>query len=221
MTTSTSKTFAAIPCRVSQLPKQVLVLRWGVNGLGEPADDDAKPVRNPQAEQEAQRIQNLLNELIASVQELEERRAQSISELQQLAIDLAITVASAVAETAIQQQEHGIDILVQQAIQRMGVGDPVVVGLHSSDVALLKKKTAGADQPWPEQTVSIVADDSLEPGSVRVTRDGTGLLSRVQSRLSDIRRHLIEGLDDAQIERRNAAGTDSLLRRFPNRRSSA
>jgi flagellar biosynthesis/type III secretory pathway protein FliH len=212
---------AAVVCRVARLPQQVQVLRWGSKGLGEPATDVVKTTRDPQAEQDTRHIQSLLGELIATVQDLEERRSQSISELQQLAIDLAVTVASAVAETAISQEEHGIDTLVQQAIKRMGVGDALVVGLHPRDVALLQKKLAETGSPWPENTVDIVADDSLDPGSVRVTRDGTGLLSRVQSRLSDIRRHLIEGLDDAQIERRNATGTDSLLRRFPNRRSSA
>lgn len=218
---SQSASRAAATCRVSALPERVLVMHWGLEGYGEPALESFRPLRDPEAERESRHIQSLLTEVLSAVEELEQRRAHSLSELQQLAIDLAITVASAVAETAISREEHGVDVLVEQAIQRMGIGGPLVVAVHPRDAALLKARMAASGSLWPEQSVQLQEDQSLEPGSVRITRDGTGLLSRVQSRLSDIRRHLIEGLDDAQIERRNAAGTDSLLRRFPNRRSSA
>jgi flagellar biosynthesis/type III secretory pathway protein FliH len=196
-------------------------MHWGLDGYGEPAQESFRPSRDPAAERESRHIQSLLTELVAAVEELEQRRAHSLSELQQLAIDLAVTVASAVAETAISREEHGVEALVEQAIKRMGVGGPLEIAVSPRDAALLQSRISAGGVAWPAEAVQLVEDSALEPGSVRITRDGTGLLSRVQSRLSDIRRHLIEGLDDAQIERRNAPGTDSLLRRFPNRRSSA
>ncbi len=219
MTNSSARNMTT--CKVSSLPERVLVMHWGLQGYGEPALESFRPMRDPEAERESRNIQALLTELVAAVEELEVRRAHSLNELQQLAIDLAITVASAVSETAISREEHGVEALVEQAVKRMGIGEPLVIGVHPKDTQLLKARLSTDGVTWPSEAVTLVADESLEPGSVRITRDGTGLLSRVQSRLSDIRRHLIEGLDDAQIERRNAPGTDSLLRRFPNRRSSA
>jgi flagellar biosynthesis/type III secretory pathway protein FliH len=211
----------ALTCRVSQLPDQVHVMHWGIDALGEPARDAPRKPVNAKAERETRHTQSLLSELTAAVEELEQRRSHSFHELQHLAIDLAVTIASAVAQCAIEREEHGVETLVQQAMKRMGVADGLIVGLHPGDAKRLTDLLKAENRSWPTNTLAIVPDDSLEPGSVRITRDGTGLLSRVQSRLSDIRRHLIEGLDDAQIERRNAPGTDSLLRRFPDRRSSA
>lgn len=167
-------------------------------------------------------IQELLASLSQAVGELELRRQESLADMQQGCVELAIAVASQVVHTAVEAGQFNIEGLVKQALDRLHADGPVTVRLHSADLKLLHERTSGLSPPWMnEDTLRLRPDDSLPRGTCRAEDRQYGVLYEIQLQLADIRRHLLESLEDAQIERRQAQPGDRSLRRFPDRRETA
>jgi flagellar biosynthesis/type III secretory pathway protein FliH len=164
----------------------------------------------------------LLESIHAAVLDCEERRRQSLGELQQVAIELAVAAASSLLFQEIEQERAGIRELVEQAIGHLGLDAPLDVLLHPQDAELLERQLADPPVPWTDQQVTIQTDASLPRGGCRVeSADGRILVSDVAVRLSEIRRHWMEELDDAQIERRRTQTDGHSVKRFPDRRETA
>ncbi|HWL07353.1 MAG TPA: FliH/SctL family protein [Planctomicrobium sp.] len=164
----------------------------------------------------------LLGAITASISEVEERRQQSLGELQHVAIELAIAVASQVVYQSIERGEFAVEELVSRAIHEMGIGSAMTIFLNPADLTLLHKRLATLTPSWNLDQVELKADTGIARGGCRAELpEGRLLVSEVTTRLSEIRRHWMEELDDAQIERRRAAGESPPLRRFPDRREIA
>lgn len=186
--------------------------------------ETARPVQVPTAPPVPPEpdLRPLLESIGHAVAEVEERRKQSLNELQHVAIELAIAVASQLVYESISREQFGVEKLVSQIIDRMGVTGPVTVSLNPADLALLQRKMTKVSVSWNPAQVELKGDVALAQGSCRAeSPDGRMLVSEVTSRLSEIRRHWMEELDDAQIERRRPDGEGPALRRFPDRREIA
>ncbi|WP_437194004.1 FliH/SctL family protein [Planctomicrobium sp. SH527] len=183
--------------------------------------ESAKLVQVPTAPPEPD-LRPLLNAIADSVAEVEERRKQSLGELQHVAIELAIAVASQLVYESLSREQFGVEKLVSQIVERMGVNGPITVSLNPADLALLQRRMTKLSVSWNSAQVELKGEPALAPGSCRAeSPDGRMLVSEVTSRLSEIRRHWMEELDDAQIERRRPDGEGPALRRFPDRREIA
>lgn len=199
-------------------------LRWStppdavyVRRDGAPAALPPAPLPRPVVD-----LQPLLKSIADALAESELRRSQSLGEMQQVAIELAIAAASQLVHHAIERGDFGIEQLVREAVTRTGLDSAPVMFLHPLDLDLLRQRLAGGPAPWPEGKVEFKADAAVSRGGCRVESvDGRMLVSDISSRLSEIRRHWMEELDDAQIERRGTAGEGRGLRRFPDRRETA
>jgi flagellar biosynthesis/type III secretory pathway protein FliH len=164
----------------------------------------------------------LLHSLGTAIEELEQRRQRSLGELQQVAVELAVAAASHLVFESIQRDAYNVENLVQQAVERMGLSGPITAYFHPADLDLLRQRLAGQPLPWNDKQLTLQPDSGVARGGCRAeTPDGRMLVSDITSRLSEIRRHWMEELDDAQIERRRAPGTGESLRRFPDRRETA
>jgi len=167
-------------------------------------------------------LRPLLESLISTMTEMEERRRQSLSELQHIAVELAVAVASQLVSHAIDREQFAVEELVTAMVQKTGLTQPVTVALHPADLKLLEKRLTTMPQSWNRERVTLLPDHGVARGGCRAELpDGQMLISEVTSRLSEIRRHWMEELDDAQIERRSVAGEGPPLRRFPDRRETA
>ncbi|MFG0333184.1 MAG: FliH/SctL family protein [Maioricimonas sp. JB049] len=164
----------------------------------------------------------LLESINEAVEEFEVRRKQSLEELQLLAVELAVAAASNLVAQAIDRDEYGIEQLVSEAIGKLGMEQPIAISLHPEDIQLLDRRTEGETVPWRDGRVTLRPDAGIQRGDCRAeTGDGRILIAEMSARLAEMRRHWLEGLDDAQIERRRPAGADRGLQRFPNRRETA
>ncbi|WP_437205269.1 FliH/SctL family protein [Planctomicrobium sp. SH664] len=162
----------------------------------------------------------LFGNLHAAVEHLEERRHQSLQELQQVAIELAVAAASQLTFRAIEADQFGVEMLVQQAIDRLGLHEPLQLALHPADLELLQRSEEG-EAFFAEQSLQIRSDATLERGACRMESGTRILISDIASRLTEIRRHWLEELDDSQIERRRPQADSRTMRRFPDRRETA
>jgi len=164
----------------------------------------------------------LLTAISSQLTILDERRRQSLSELQQVALELAISVASHLVHQAISNDQFAVEKLVQQAISTLGINAAPTISLHPLDLELLHKRLLHEPVPWSPDQVTIRSDPGVNRGGCRIeTESGRMRVSEMSLRLSEIRRHWMEELDDSEIERRRPAGEGSTLRRFPDRRESA
>lgn len=164
----------------------------------------------------------LLESIRDAVRDCEQRRQQSLGELQQVAIELAVAASSHLVFEAIEQEQFGVQRLVEQAVDQLGLQAPFEVRLHPQDVELLDRQLAGQPAPWMDRQVAIHADASMPRGGCRVeSAEGRIVVSDMAVRLSDIRRHWMEELDDAQIERRESQANGQPVKRFPDRRETA
>lgn len=189
-------------------------------GAAEPARPSFPAAQAPAAA--GTDLQPLLESLNAAVAELEQRRQQSLGELQQLALELSIAVSSHLVFQAIAREDYAVEDLVRQSIERLGLAESPTVSLHPADLELLHKRVGPTKLPWNAEQVQLRADPSVARGGCRVeSGEGRMFVSDLTSRLSEIRRHWMEELDDAQIERRGAQGQGQSMRRFPDRREIA
>lgn len=167
-------------------------------------------------------IRPLLETIAERLRSIDERRQQALEELQQVAIELSVAVASYLVHTAIDRGEFGVEHLVRQAVDALGLDNAPVVSLHPTDLQLLQKRLLQQPPPWELSQVTFEADPGIARGGCRVEDNkGRVLVSDISLRLSDIRRHWMEELDDTQVERRGASGEGPSLRRFPDRREIA
>ena len=183
-------------------------------GVGQDIDEASRVAINSE-------LQSLLSGMEQSVHEAEQMRRQSLEEFQQLAVELAVTIAGELVFRAIEADQFDVGGLVAAAVERLGLDAPLTVALHPRDIELLD--AAALDEPpvWRTGTLTLRPDPALPRGHCRASNGATVLLSEFAPRLEEIRDSLLEGLDDAQIERRRSAGIGSALKRFPDRRETA
>lgn len=143
-------------------------------------------------------IETLLARLLDSVHELQSNQQRRLSELQQAAIEIALTIATRLLHRQIIAGEFDIAAMVKDMVGQLGDDVPVTVRLNPEDLALLEKRLEG--QPlFPElpNSPKLVADTSLGRGDGRVEGKATTLLSELPGQLTEIREDLMRSLGHA------------------------
>ncbi|MEP3482060.1 MAG: FliH/SctL family protein [Fuerstiella sp.] len=171
--------------------------------------------RSDQTLQAIQGIQEALTEM-------EGRRSQSLEELQQIAVELAVMAAEHMTHRKIESGEFGLDALVKTAVQQLGMNEAAALQLHPDDLDLLKRQMADLKTAFNPRQIQLVGNPGLDRGTVRlVGESGRIVMSTVASRLSEIKHVWMENLDDAQTERRDVPTDAQQVRRYPDRRETA
>ena len=202
-------------------------LRSGVNRPGEvvatgPTEEEIRESRDRQISEQNEHVQSTLEALQFTVEEYEQRRQQSLSELQQIAVELAVMAASRVVHSELQRESLGVEEFVADTISRMALLENAKVRLHPDDLQSLKTRLIGKTTPWNEELITLVSDRAIERGGVRLeTESGRVVLSDVVTRLAQIRSEWMENINDTQAERRSVSGNSGTVQRFPDRRETA
>lgn len=167
-------------------------------------------------------IKRLLEACVESIDELESRRSQTLSELQQAAVEIAVIVANNIVRRAISAGDYGVEDVVNEVISRLGAEQTVTVYLHPEDQRLFEERF-NKEEALREVAAKIQfrADPQLQPGDCYADAGDFGLLSTIEQQLTDLRQMLLEGLEDAEVERRKARSTSEIIRHFPDRRETA
>lgn len=172
--------------------------------------------------QELGECQQLLSAAVDAIHSAEERREQTLLEMQQISLELAVAAASHLVHEAIQRDQFGIEELIRSTIRQVDEGFPLTVTLNPEDQALLNRRLDSIENKQDLEALSIQVDASLPRGTCQVrTSDGRSWRTEMSTRLDQIRKHWLEELDESQVERRQTQETDSSLRRFPDRRETA
>ena len=123
---------------------------------------------------------------------------------------------------AISASDYNVEDVVQEVISRLGAEKTVTVYLHPDDQELFEAQWNGKESSREVAArIQIKSDSNLQRGDCYADAGDFGLLTTVEQQLADLRQMLLEGLEDAEVERRQARSTGEGIRRFPDRRETA
>ncbi len=154
---------------------------------------DKPPAPRPQpATEKADDTTRALAGLAAAAQTLKVRHERDLHELQRVAVELAVAVASRLVHGRITANEFPVEELVRKAVARLAGEPRVVVRLHPEDLALLKKRLGGQTPTPAGAEVQLAADPTVGRGDCRAEGGPVVVLSRLEAQLADIRERLLE-----------------------------
>lgn len=179
------------------------------------------PTQQQLAEHQA-RVEAALGSIRESLVDLEQRRQQSLAEMQQLAVELSVEIAAQVINQQLETNQSLAVGLAERAIARLNAAGETTLLLHPDDAAVVQAAVQESEAMQAEfQNVTIAGHPALPRGACQAESSQFGVRIDPASHLETIRQTLLEQLDDAQTERRtNEAGSRG-MRRFPDRRETA
>lgn len=224
---------------MSRTTKKTLLLHAPLAGIsyqtkkipiGKPSSAERTPAPTPapqvvpsltqQAAQNDVHLQTVLQEIGERIAVWDAARTQNVHELQEVAVELGVAIASHVLKEKLDADELQLGKLVMSAVERLLPCDRISVKLHPADVASLQT-VLDSELKSVSDLLELVEDADLPRGSCLVSGDGHGLMSTLDGKLENIRETLLQGIEHARIERRKAVGIGGSLQRFPDRRKLA
>ncbi len=182
-----------------------------------------------------QSVQHVLDHLGESVEEFEQRRQSMIGELQTVAVEIAVAVASKLVFHELKDAESIALPLVKQLVENLDQRFQCKVWLNPDDLTIIEdsqqidRESGAASIDGSTDSVGnghsktdniiFIGDPKLARGDCKIDNGSDSLISSIQSKLSEIRHQLIESLQDAEVERRRSENANRGIRRFPNRRA--
>lgn len=142
-------------------------------------------------------LRTALEQVRAAVAELHAGRAEHVTELQRVAVEMAATIAARLLHDTVTAGEFPIDAKVRDMLAQLGDDEPVAVRLNPADLQLLKQRLAGDPLLSDRADPRFVADDELARGACRVEGRESMLVSDLARELEDIREDLLRSLGNA------------------------
>lgn len=144
------------------------------------------------------RIEAVLGSVQAAVENLHTERAARLGELQQVAVAMALSIATRLLHEQIESGAFAIENKVRDMIAQLGGDAAVTVRLNPADLALLSTRLGG--QPLSDEYADprFVADANLGRGDCQVEGRESMLLSDVTRELEEIRDDLLRRMKNAR-----------------------
>jgi flagellar biosynthesis/type III secretory pathway protein FliH len=145
-----------------------------------------------------ERIETVLREVRVGVANFRQDREVRLQELQRLAIELALTIATRVLHERVEANEFPIDAKLRDMIAQLGEDVPVSVRLNPADLELLKSRLGDQPLTADRDDPRFIADASLARGACQVEGRESMLVSDVSRELQEIRDELLRSLGNAR-----------------------
>jgi len=180
------------------------------------------PSPAPPANPHDPQIIELLQSMTHTLADLEARRRQSLTDLQQAVVELSVAMASQLTYRIIESGEFAVEKMVEDAVSRLPAAEHVTLRLHPDDLALFHQRLKSIPaEALDARSLQLTPDPAVGRGGCLAELPEQGILCDIEMLLGDLHTELMEGLSDAQVERRSTQGANRSLRRFPDRRETA
>ena len=174
------------------------------------------------AREEREQLESVLANLTDVARDLRAQQRTRLEEMQRVAVELAVAVASHVLYERLDAGDYPVEALVRRAVKRLEANEAVTVRLHPDDLALLERRLGeGALFALDGDEVRLTADPALGRGDCRAETGDISVVSHLEEHLEEIRRELLRSLPEAEVERRGGVAEERGLRRYPDRRHTA
>jgi hypothetical protein len=211
----TAPSSPALP--TAAIPSKAAITPPVENKPSQPAPPPVPPVT-----QHDPQIVQLLESISQTLADLETRRRESLSELQQAVVELSVAIASQLTYRIIESGEFAVEKMVEDAVSRLPAAEHVTLRLNPEDLALFHQRLKAIPATALDaRSLQLAADPAIKRGGCLAELPEQGILCDIELLLGDLHTELMEGLSDAQVERRRTQGADRSLRRFPDRRETA
>lgn len=163
-----------------------------------PAPADIQPDLTAELLADRATIEAVLGRVEVAVDELRAERANQLSQLQQVALAMSLTIATRLMHERIEAGEFAVEAKVRDMIAQLGDDTAVTVRLNPADLALLTNRLGG--EPLSDQYADpkFVADPNLGRGDCRVEGRESMLLSDLARELEEIRDELLRRMKNAR-----------------------
>jgi len=145
-----------------------------------------------------ERIEAVLAEIRGDIASLRMERATKIEDLQRVAIELALTIASRLLHERVVAGDFPMDAKVRDMIAQLGDDVAVSVRLNPTDLELLKGRLGEEPLSQDRDDPRLIPDPTLNRGACQVDGRESMLLSDVSRELQDIREDLLGSLTNAR-----------------------
>lgn len=188
--------------------------------LREELDQEAARAEERRREERAA-LERVMSRLTELARDLREQQRTRLEEMQQVAVELAVAVASHVVYERLEAGDYAVEELVRRAVRRLEPREAVTVYLHPDDLALMERRLGeGPTLALDGDEIRLVAEPALARGDCRAETGDLSVVSHLEEHLEQIRQDLLRFLPEAEVERRKS-GDDRSLRRYPDRRHTA
>ncbi len=164
----------------------------------EPAPDLAQTDLARELKIDRDRIEAVLAEVRSDIAALRKERAARVEELQRVAIELALTIASRLLHERVVSGDFPIDAKVRDMIAQLGDEAVISVRLNPTDLELLKDRLGGDPLAPGRDDPRFVPDPGLNRCECQIDGRESMLLSDVSRELQEIRDDLLRSLDHAR-----------------------
>jgi flagellar biosynthesis/type III secretory pathway protein FliH len=173
-----------------------------VTPLPSPTILPAPPTAHP-GESASRNIDAVLSALRQAALLMQAHRQQQTAEMQRLAVELAVAVASRFLQGKVSAGDFPFEALIRQALDRLETRQPATVMLHADDLAALQEQLP-PDHPWLEQDdLRLIADTTLPRGACKVRAQDRCVHFDLEERLETLRRQLLDAVADAAASEGN------------------
>lgn len=186
----------------------------------EPLPSASPPTASTPDPEQFTALSESLGTICEAVAEFEQRRRQSLQELQQLAIEIGFAAAERLLRAPVDRSSIEVSSLVDELTQRATPVGEFTVVLSQSDLKILEEAQASQPAITPE-SIRFVSDPTLSPGSCQLKADGIDVVSILEQELEELKLHVLQELEYAQTERRKPEAENRGVRRYPDRRDTA
>lgn len=160
----------------------------------------------------------VLEEILFQINELENARVQSLKEMQQLAVKLAVAAAKKVTYAEIEENDSRIVSLIQKGIESMGTTYPVAISINSTDLERIQSNPV-IKRLSEDGRFEFHGDNSVPLGECQLKSSSLDLSTSVAQQFHEIENSILESLSHAEVERRDSGKFDS-VQRVPSRRQA-
>jgi flagellar biosynthesis/type III secretory pathway protein FliH len=155
----------------------------------------AEKLRQEKKEHEA--IERVLENLLEAATSLRARQQEHLEEMQRLAIELAMAIASHLLHDRIEAGDYPVENLARKLAERLDTPQPVTVFLNPADLTLLQERLREGPLFPHGADVQLVADAGLARGNARAQAGDISVVADLDDQLADIARNLRETLPAA------------------------
>ncbi|MFP6765620.1 MAG: FliH/SctL family protein, partial [Planctomycetaceae bacterium] len=169
-----------------------------------------------QSVEEMKSLSGVLADVCGVVVECEQRRAQSMKELQQLAVEIGFAAAERLVRSSLDRGNFCVERLVEEVLKQAVPETVIAVRLNPIDLKLLEE--VQTLHPPPVDGPRFVGDPDVTRGSCRVECEGFDLVSILEDEIDEIKLYVLQELENAQSERRQNERPDRGVRPYPDGR---
>ena len=188
---------------VVQIPASAADLAAGLLSDCDPTSDPklttTSPAESAKSSLPNADIRGLLEKIEQRIGQSRQNEHATVQQFQELAIRLAVQIASTVVKYEVEQHDTRIRKIIEDFTERHESQLPVVICVNQTDLERLRISLP--DAPSSDSTFQLKEDDSIATGDCRLESSDQTVVADYERQLFDIQLQLMEALQNARVAR--------------------